>query len=142
MATTKANIDNKRKFFTSIEQSKELEKFLQQESADMYYLYWKEDNHLANPDPFVADGTEEREDGLYTYLSSWSLGALLNTIPQEIFDGEYIINITEGSDNRWIITYDHYENRNHSYYGLSSSADNLVDACVKIITRLHELKIL
>ena len=72
----------------------------------------------------------------------WSLAALLDTIPQEIFDGEYIINITEGSDNRWIITYDHYENRNHSYYGLSSSADNLVDACVKIITRLHELKIL
>ena len=77
-----------------------------------------------------------------TCVYAWSLAALINIIPQELFDGEYIINITEGIDNKWIITYDHYKNRNHSFYGLSTGADNLVDACYEMILKLHELKML
>ena len=72
----------------------------------------------------------------------WSLAALLDISPQEIFDGEYVINITEGCDNRWILTYDSFENRHHSYYGLSSNADNLVNACYEMIIKLNELKML
>ena len=75
-------------------------------------------------------------------VPAWSLSALLNLLPQEIFDGEYVINITEGCDNRWVLTYDHCENRHHSYYGLSTGAENLVDACVEMVLKLHELKLL
>ncbi len=68
----------------------------------------------------------------------WSLAALLSVIPQEIFDSEYVINITEGCDEKWVITYDHINNKNHSYYGLSTGADNLVDACYNMIVRLKK----
>lgn len=83
-----------------------------------------------------------QEDYGNQIIPCWSLAALLNVIPQEIFDGEYILNITEGCDNRWVLTYDGYEDRTKSYYGLSSGADNLVDACYEMILKLHELKML
>ena len=83
----------------------------------------------------------EKDYGRKCY-PAWSLSALLSVIPQEIFDGEYIINITEGLDDKWILTYDHCENRYHSYYGLSSGADNLVDACVAMIEKLYKRKML
>jgi hypothetical protein len=75
-------------------------------------------------------------------IPCWSLAALLSVIPQEIFDGEYVINITEGCDDKWVLTYDHFKNRHHSYYGLSSSADNLVDACVIMIEKLYKREML
>lgn len=120
--------------YTTIEQSKVLAKILPHESADMYYREWKRDTKNIR---IAHVGTAGESD-----LSCWSLAALLSVIPQEIFDGEYIINITEGLNNKWILTYDHHENRNHSYYGLSVGADNLVDACVAMIEKLHELKLM
>ena len=52
-----------------------------------------------------------------------------------------LINV-EAVDNKWVITYDHYENRNHSFYGLSTGADNLVDTCYEMIIKLHEQNLL
>ena len=128
------------KSYTDLEHSKKLAEILPLESADMC---------------FVNDGTSIKidansynvrklmwKDYVVEVIPCWSLAALLDIIPQEIFDGEYIINITEGCDNRWILTYDHHENRHHSYYGLSSGADNLVDTCYEMILKLHELKML
>ena len=122
------------KSYTDIFQSKKLAEILPLESADMYYINsdvskiiirkWKDEMH-------------DEDD-----LPCWSLSALINIIPQELFDGEYIINITEGCDNRWVVTYDHHENRNHSYYGLSTGANNLVDACTDIIIKLKERNII
>lgn len=119
------------KSYTDLEQSKVLAKILKIETADMCYPLPCEDGDK----PLLEQG------GLGS-TPCWSLAALLSIIPQEIFDGEYIINITEGWDNKWILTYDHHENRNHSYYGLSTGADNLVDACYEIIIKLHERKML
>lgn len=113
------------KSYTTLEQSKILANILPIESADMMH------------DRFIVIPFNDK-----TLTPCWSLAALLDFIPQEIFDGEYIINITEGIDNRWVITYDNFENRNHSYYGLSTGADNLVDACVAMIEKLHEQKLL
>ena len=128
---------NSRKAFTSIEQSEELEKFLPQESSDMYYLYWKDDNHLANPDPFVADGTEERKDGLYTYLSSWSLTALLNLLPT--LNDRNAILCKDIRFDKWHVCY-------HSTATLpiidTERYDNPVDACVEMITKLNDFKLL
>ena len=128
------------KAYTNIEQSKKLAEILPLESADMC---------------FVNDGTSIKidanpynvrklmwKDYVHEVIPCWSLAALLDVIPQEIFDGEYVINITEGCDNRWILTYDHRENRHHSYYGLSSGDDNLVDACYEMILKLYEQKLL
>ena len=134
------------KAFSDLEQSKKLAEILPIESADMYY------EEVCNlPKAIIGNyifHNQCMEDRDYKKLSNpvlspaWSLAALINIIPQELFDGEYIINITEGIDNKWIITYDHYENRNHSFYGLSAGADNLVDACYEMIIKLHEQNLL
>lgn len=133
------------KSYTNLEQSKKLAEILPIESADMWWNFYSVTMNDTTPQiihldtPWVGNyNWDNKPDN----IPCWSLAALLNIIPQEIFDGEYIINITEGLNNRWILTYDHYENRNHSYYGLSTSTDNLVDACYKMILILHELKLL
>lgn len=133
------------KSYASLEQSRKLAEFLPLESADMEYLRFKENNALISSVPFVKDESEVENsayDAVYERIPCWSLAALLGVIPQEIFNGEYIINITEGLNNKWIITYDYYGNVNHSFYGLSSDADNLIDSCIEMIIKLHERKIL
>lgn len=133
------------KAYTDLEQSKKLAEFLPLESADMYYAGHQS---IINPKEWEYGDTPKIRgkyisfDDKRIFYPCWSLAALINIIPQEIFDGEYIINITEGCDNRWVLTYDHFENRNHSYYGLSTGADNLVDACVAMIEKLHKLNLL
>ena len=123
------------KSFTSLEQSKKLAEILPLESADMYWWSSGKRYYIEA----IDDGDFNEKEG---DIRAWSLAALINIIPQELFDGEYIINITEGIDNKWIITYDHYENRNHSFYGLSAGADNLVDTCYEMIIKLHEQNLL
>ena len=122
--------------YTSLEQSKKLAEILPLESADMFCL-------VVGDTPRVHVLTEPLNN--YSHWENypcWSLAALLEIIPKEIFSGEYIINITEGLDNKWCITYDNIDNRNHSFYGLSSSVDNLIDACYEMILKLHGLKML
>lgn len=131
------------KSYTDIDQAKALAKILPLESADMCYRYYSGGMITGYGDcvlvkSFITGKNVIREND----LPCWSLAALISIIPQELFDGEYIINITEGIDNKWIITYDHHENRNHSYYGLSTGADNLVDACTDIIIKFKERNII
>ncbi len=123
------------KSYTDLDQSNVLAEILPVESADSYYSWHDEHYYIVDKDCPYPYSLKEK-------IPCWSLATLLNAIPQEIFDGEYIINITEGRDNRWVLTYDHYENRNHSFYGLSTGADNLIDACYDMIIRLHERKLL
>ena len=139
------------KSFTSLEQSKKLAEILPLESADMHYnnasikgINYVDEYRaeLMNYNRAIKVLSKYIINHLFEVIPCWSLAALLSLIPQEIFDGEYIINITEGCDNKWILTYDHFENRNHSYYGLSTGADNLVDACYKLILKLNELNLL
>ena len=126
------------KSYTNLEQSKKLAEILPVESADAFY-------DMAEPEkrqvPIIGHPDEyyDMEDWA---IPSWSLAALLSVIPQEIFGGEYVINITEGCDNRWVLTYDCCENRNHSIYGLYSGADNLVDACYEMIYKLKKKDLL
>ena len=128
------------KNYTDISQSKKLTEFLSIESADMVYI-WHATRYDKDMPPMVLGDVPINKIYADT-LPCWSLSALISIIPQEIFNGEYIINITEGRDNRWVLTYDEYEDRTNSYYGLSSGADNLVDACVTMIEKLKELNLL
>ena len=105
------------KSFTSLEQSRRLGKFLPNESADMYYREWKRDTkniRIANV------GTADESD-----LPCWSLAALLNTLPSATLD----------SSN------DHHY-RLHCMERFTEWYDNPIDACVAMIEKLHELKIL
>lgn len=134
------------KSYTDIEQSEKLAEILPLESADMCYIKHATSDNLNwefNEDfPPMILGNVPINELTVEALPCWSLATLLSLIPQEIFDGEYIINITEGCVNRWVLTYDHFKNINHSYYSLSIGADNLIDACYKMILKLHALKML
>jgi hypothetical protein len=135
------------KRYTDISQARILDEILLSKGADMFFKCFGEETYdltfcEVSYSEWAKDFKKLYDKAGIKVIPCWSLSALFSVIPQEIFDGEYIINITEGRDNKWILTYDHYENRNHSYYGLSAGADNLVDACYEIIIKLHERKML
>lgn len=127
------------KSYTDFEQSKKLVEILPVESADMIFQLG-EDKYA---DSIKVPLTKKHWEKMMPAINPcWSLAALLNAIPQEIFCGDYVINITKGRINKWVLTYDHCVNRNHSNYGLSSCADTLVDACVEMIVKLHKQNLL
>jgi hypothetical protein len=115
------------KSYTDINQSRKLAEILSIESAD-----FQSKTIESNADVDVDDVS-------YVIYPCWSLAALLNIIPQELFDGEYIINITEGVNHKWIISYEHYSEVS-SYIDVSS--DSLIDCCVEIIIKLKEINML
>jgi hypothetical protein len=123
------------KAYTDLEQSKKLVEILPVESADMC---------------FVNDGTSIKIDANpynvrkhmwkdAQIIPCWSLAALLNIIPQEIFNGEYIINITEALKYKWIISYESFSNIS-SYIHVSNNS--LIDCCVEMIIKLKERNLL
>ena len=137
MATIKA--------YTDLEQSQKLSEILPPESADMYYLYWKEDNHLANTQPFVADGFEEREEGLFKYLNCWSLAALLGILPLHlIINGKvYKFGMSKGFNKNGETYAIKYAIFNTTFYlHITDFYNNSIDACVEMIMKLKELKLL
>ena len=121
------------KSYTDIEQSKILSKILPLESADMYwYIAIK-----GNPKAMLNEGYNKYGD---FELPCWSLAALLNILHSRqgdipslsgggYKDGKYI------SD--WCLDYE-YDNGNYQ----KTFADNPVDACVAMIEKLNELKML
>lgn len=141
MTTKKAN--NKCRAFTSLEQSKELEKFLPPESADMEYLLSiKGNGSLIGTVPFVKDDSEVEDSAyshIYNRIACWSLAALLKVIPKHIKnDNTLRIDIDEKDFSIW---YDEVG------CGVNTelpdiTMENPVDACYKLIVKLHELKML
>ena len=127
--------DSIMKAFTSIEQSKTLAKILPIESADMCYrivAYNPNDTHIYQPYCFV--GTLESD------IPCWSFAALLEIIPKYI---EHLNRLRIDIDNvDFSIWYD-----NLNGYGVNDKLPNItlkepVDACVEMIIKLHELKML
>ena len=107
------------KSYTDIEQSNELVEILPIESADMWFYpypndeYWYEVPNMGNADK------------KYNQLPCWSLAALLNVLPSATLD----------SSN------DHHF-RIHCMERYTEWHDNAVDACVEMILKLKELKLL
>lgn len=112
------------KSYTDLEQSKKLAEILPLESADMHYGEYSH-NFVEYP---IPNNESDYECG-YNGRPAWSLVALLDVLP-EIQGGKPIIAL---DDN--YITYPHMSD-------LHTKADNLVDACVAMIEKLHELKML
>ena len=123
MATIKA--------YTDLEQSKKLAEILPLESSDGYW-------------DFQIDGYNLIADNLGYYkndseIPCWSLAALLNMIPKHIKD--YNVLRIDISNNDFAIWYDEIG------CGVNDelpdiTADNPVDACVVMIEKLNELKML
>ena len=114
------------KSFTSIEQSRKLAEILPLESADMVYTIT---NGYHTPWIRIEKIDELDKDD----VCAWSLAALLDVIPC----GQ--VNRMANSD-KWEASSWNDSDFEPAYY--VENYDNPVDACVAMIERLHELKML
>lgn len=116
------------KNYTDLEQAQKLAEFLPIESADMWY-----DNNGES----IAGRPEVRCCSFVGLASinipCWSLAALLDVLPEGVFESYYVPNIQK-EGGRYSIAYGDEK--------LLYIADNPVDACVKMILKLHEQNIL
>ena len=114
---------------TNIEQSKKLAEILPLESADMYW--WSSGKRYYIEAMDDGDFNEKEGD-----IRAWSLAALLDVIPDSIYDNTYEYSQLE------------FSKKSVAYHDLNdgikigSLKDNLVDACVETIIKLHEQKLL
>lgn len=122
------------KSYVDLKQARRLAEILDLESADMCYIKGKA--QLG----FLYEEYKEFGDSiLQDYEPCWSLTALLEIIPKCIKeDNIFRIDIGVKDSSMW---YDELS------YGVNNdlpdiTADNLVDACYKMIVTLHELKLL
>ena len=125
------------KSYTDIEQSKKLAEILPLESAD--YCWGIDDETLhynSSPYPCAWKDYSCKE----YYIPCWSLAALMKILhrnEEDIVslsyggykDGEYILN--------WCLDYE-FEAGDYK----KTFSDNPIDACVAMIEKLHELKLL
>jgi len=117
------------KSYTDIEQSKKLSEILPLESADMCYKCIEDDPYDIVCKPY-SEWKEEYKGllirGDANVIPCWSLAALINVLPNE----NMLVKTTYGE-----------------YYCLAKDImtkhyDNPIDACVKLILKLHELNLL
>ena len=125
------------KAYTDIEQSKKLAEILPLESADMIWV-------LANPDlPMIrAIAYEDSEKSkYYEILPAWSLAALLNYLREIDFFPE--IEADEHGVTMSINYYDEEEARLLApVHNIKVKTESFIDACVEMIIKLHEQKLL
>ena len=119
------------KAYTDLSQSKRLAEFLPVESADMSWVSNGLGKPFARTIPIKGDPEE--------LCGCWSLAALLDVLPRFIeFKGDkYYL--------RFMKEYVEYANDEISITGRclhTTGNDNLVDACVEMIEKLHEQKML
>lgn len=144
------------KSYTDIEQSKKLAEILPHESADMVYF----GIHQGMDGKYYLSGTNTEEDVVPIYkklctkvfakttasdvinqLPCWSLAALLGVLPKKYYpikDHETDLILGKPKD-KWCAL---YWDTTGMQDGEQTLADNPVDACVAMIEKLHELKLL
>lgn len=125
------------KAFTSFEQSKKLAEILPIESADMFWRhveckfpkinFWKVETIQRNFKPYSID------------IPCWSLAALLEMLPTIDDGNRNPVFCKDIRLNKWHIV----------YHGTaieptidSELYNNIIDACVEMIIKLHEKKLL
>lgn len=143
------------KSYTDIEQSKKLAEILPIESADMYYQYVlprsdkiKRNPVIGNPlnalkwynKGYITSGKEPVTLDEYCILC-WSLTALLNVLPVSCDDEQHclaLINHNPNEKTEWLCAYEDDKGN----LMMECYADNQIDACVAMIEKLHNLKML
>lgn len=118
------------KAFTDLEQSKKLAEILPLESADMFLAL---NGTLPVMSKYIDDGFVTADD---TAVPCWSLAALMAVMPGEVTDGHYLTLSKEGDD--YCCFYGDFEGNisKHTF------TVNPVDACVNMIIKLKEQKLL
>ena len=117
------------KSYTDLEQSHKLAEILPLESADLFYTLIDQGLYLE-----VKQGIEPSKDD----IPCWSLAALLGVLPKYIGDSVLRMDMSENDFNLWF----------DDLSGVVDillpdiTKDNPIDACFKMILRLHELKLL
>lgn len=118
------------KSYTDLEQSKKLSEILPHESADMRYEYPSIEKDEIQ-EPMIGFHTSSfnwfKDSDSFIYFPCWSLAALLAILPS----GKALIHNKESNDYKCICN-----NIDTAFY------DNPIDACVAMIERLNELKML
>ena len=130
------------KIATNINQSKELAEILHKDSADMCYT------------PIALSFNGNSEPKLIAFppkhpldIPCWSLSGLLDVLPTYLFefDRGIDLNVYPNLNGRgWHCSYmpNCTENMKTDKFKLITSEDNLIDACVEMIIKLHEQKLL
>lgn len=110
------------KSHTDLEQSKKLSKMLPLESADSYYSWHDERYYIVNKDCPYPYSLKEK-------IPCWSLAVLLDVMKEP--------EIIRNSEGKWLIRvwYNVFPYSKGGY-------DNPIDACVTMIERLHEQKLI
>ena len=133
------------KSYTDIEQSKTLVKILSPESADAKYGYiapYEYSNRMYDegydeiPYPIIfikKDCSGFFADEYDGELPCWSLSALLNVLPN---GSDVVKEETDTESEKYMCTVGVKNDI------ISTFADNSVDACVEMILKLNELKLL
>ena len=128
------------KAYTDISQSKKLAEILPIESADMEYLSIKENGSLIGTIPFVKDDSEVEDSAyshIYNRIACWSLAALLDVLSKTAhsIDEDGSVDLGDYKNIEWSLCL------TNTSVGLFT-ANNAVDACVEMIIKLHEIKML
>lgn len=123
------------KAYTNLEQSKKLAEILPLESADM--CWGIDDDTMQYDDKPYLNPYKDYTAKEY-YIPCWSLAALLEVLPRSL-DDRYNFELGNPLGNSdWYII---YVDTNH----LIKNAvvhDNLIDAAVEMIFKLHEQKLI
>lgn len=123
------------KAFTNIDQSKKLAEFLSIGSADGFYE--AQHNPLTDKWEYILF-TDNKWTSEEVVIPCWSLAALLQIMPHCIDEG-YDLLLGKLPDNEsWYVCYDDIDHFIYFYIAKS----NLIDACVEMIIKLHEEKLL
>lgn len=139
------------KSYTDLEQSKKLAEFLPLESADMHYnngscrgvdytehfsaelMPYQEALHLMKI---------HKTNFMFQVIPCWSLSALINLLPKEIeIDGQHYAPCLFPVESKWLLKL--WYNSNYTFTSpIAIFSDNLIDACVEMIIKLHKLNLL
>lgn len=144
------------KSYTDISQSKKLAEFLPLESADMFYNGVQDlDKEMAFNIPIdgrtitVRTGHIITEKGIKAnlLLPCWSLAALLNILPivytnnKKEVCGPLHIDITD-SETPFVLWYVNPLHKGNIVEIQTKEYDNMIDACVEMVLKLHKQKLI
>lgn len=125
------------KSYTDLKQSKKLAEILPLESADMHYKVNRYNNeYRIFTIPYSELGCYK--DNEYQYcICAWSLAALLGVLPSEIDTHKQ----TDGYKTYYYVEL-YMKRMGKEVYLSTERHENLVDACVEMIIKLHKLDLL
>lgn len=128
--------------YTSLEQSKKLAEILPIESANMHYATWTILDGEFIVSPNQGNTIESlQEDFGSQIIPCWSLGALLNYLRE-------IDLFPEIDADKSVVTMNiNYYNEDEArllapIHNIKVKAESFIDACVEMIIKLHEQKLL